>query len=147
MVKQTVKYRRMNQDDLAQVVQIQERITRRSVSQPWQDMLVGHVDNTYQCGIVAEVDGRVVGFALGEVKIGEFGTDLSGWVEMMGVEPEYMGQGIGSGLTKALQDYFEEQGLKEVFTSVRWDSGDMLAFFKNLGYDRSPFINLQRRLK
>ncbi|CAO0821527.1 hypothetical protein DFAR_2460002 [Desulfarculales bacterium] len=33
-----------------------------------------------------------------------------------------------------------------MLTAVRWDSGDMLAFFKNLGFDRYPLINLQLRM-
>jgi len=34
-----------------------------------------------------------------------------------------------------------------VFTLVRWDSADMLSFFKTLGFDRSNFINLRKTLK
>jgi hypothetical protein len=30
---------------------------------------------------------------------------------------------------------------------VRWDSTDMLSFFKTLGFDRSNFINLRKVLK
>lgn len=142
-----VEFRRMTREDLQQVMQIQEKITRRPVSKPWQEMLAGHVENAYRCGFVAVDEGAVVGFILGEIKIGEYGTDVSGWIEMMGVRPESMGQGIGSRLAKAMQGAFEEQGLPEMFTAVRWDSGDMLAFFKNLGYDRSQFINLHRKLK
>ena len=37
----------------------------------------------------------------------------------------------------------KEEGLKEVFTTVRWDSSDLIAFFKSIGFDKSKFINLK----
>jgi hypothetical protein len=39
--------------------------------------------------------------------------------------------------------YFKEQKIKEVYTTVRWDSGDLIAFFKSIGFDKSSFINLE----
>ncbi|RPJ10835.1 MAG: GNAT family N-acetyltransferase, partial [Desulfobacteraceae bacterium] len=40
-----------------------------------------------------------------------------------------------------------EKGIKDVYTSVRWDSVDLLSFFKTLGFDRSNFINLKKSLE
>jgi hypothetical protein len=31
--------------------------------------------------------------------------------------------------------------------SARWDSTDLLSFFKSIGFERSEFINLERRMK
>ena len=138
--------RPMTKEDLPAVVSIHERITRGRVSERWRQMLAEHVDDPNLPGLVAEKDGRVVGFIIGEVKVGGFGADISGWIEMVGVTPEYMGSGIGRTLALRLMDHFAEQGVEDVCTSVRWDSGDMLAFFKNLGFDRSPFINLRYKV-
>lgn len=53
----------------------------------------------------AEMDGRLVGFLLGHIKGGEFGTnDGTAWVEILGVDPEFKNEGIGRGLF----DYFED---------------------------------------
>ena len=57
-----------------------------------------------------------------------------------------MGQGIGKKLGRKLLGDFKRRGIKQVFTAVPWDSSDLLAFFKSLGFERSEFINLQRRL-
>lgn len=142
-----VKFRTLGKDDLEQVVAIQASITRSQVSERWQRMLAGHVDSDEQVGIVAELEGRVIGFIIGEIKVGGFGSELSGWFEMVGVMPDYMGSGIGRQLGQKLLECFRSQGVEEVFTAVRWDSGDMLAFFKSLGFDRSPLINLQLSLR
>ena len=139
--------RRITNEDLPQVEKIQARIIRREVPAGWRERLAQHVEPADLPGLVAEVDGKVVGFILGEIKVGRFGAERTGWIEMMGVQPEQMGTGVGHALARALLDYFQSQGVYEVQTSVLWDSGDMLAFFKKLGFDRSPFINLQIKLK
>ena len=36
---------------------------------------------------------------------------------------------------------------KDIYTSVRWDSTDLLSFFKTLGFQRSDFINLHKSLE
>jgi ribosomal protein S18 acetylase RimI-like enzyme len=127
---------------MERVISIQQSITRQPVSDRWRDMLAKHVDNDSQIGIVAETDGKVSGFIIGEIKVGGFGAELTGWLEMVGVAPDQMGSGVGRALAQGLFEDMARQGVTEVLTSVRWDSGDMLAFFKSLGFDRSPFINL-----
>ncbi len=138
-----MKLRRLTAQDMEQVIAIQQSITRQPVSQNWRKMLAQHVEDPCQVGLVAETDGKVCGFILGEIKVGGFGSEMTGWLEMVGVVPEQMGAGVGRSLAQGLFQYFAKQGVSEVLTSVRWDSGDMLAFFKNLGFDRSPFINLR----
>jgi len=140
-----VKLRPLTHEDLSEVQRIQARITRQEVPQAWMDMLAEHVDKNYRLGFVAREEDVLLGFILGEIKIGGFGTELSGWLELVGVEPEYMGSGVGAALAEALFQALKERGVKEVYTAVRWDSGDMLAFFKKVGFDQSVFINLCRK--
>jgi len=135
--------RPMTQNDLGDVQRIQARITRQPVPQPWMDMLAEHIDKIYRLAFVAEEGGAILGFILGEIKIGGFGTELSGWLELVGVEPDNMGSGVGASLVEALFGALRERGVQEIYTAVRWDSGDMLAFFKKLGFDQSAFINLR----
>ena len=142
-----MELRPLDRKDLAQVVEIQQRITRNPVTDRWKEMLARHVGCPDLPGLVAELRGEVVGFIIGEVKVGGFGTELSGWLEMVGVKPEHMGSGIGQSLAQGLFKHFHARGVLDIFTSVRWDSGDMLAFFKDLGFDRSHFINLQLRME
>jgi N-acetylglutamate synthase-like GNAT family acetyltransferase len=68
----------------------------------------------------------------------------SAWIATLGVDPTCMGQGIGESLAKEIFSYYKGQGIENVYTSVRWDSTDLLSFFKTLGFDRSNFINLRK---
>ena len=138
--------RLITHDDIPEIVNIQQRITRKPVSDLWRAMVARHVDSDDQVAYVAEDDGKIVGFIIGEIKIGGFGSELSGWVEMMGVMPEQMGSGIGKALAERMFQHFTEREVLDIFTAVAWDSGDILAFFKGLGFDRSNFINLQRKV-
>jgi len=73
-----------------------------------------------------------------------FGMAKSAWIATLGVDPNCMGQGIGASLAEEIFKYYKSQGIENVYTSVRWDSTDMLSFFKTLGFDRSNFINLRK---
>jgi ribosomal protein S18 acetylase RimI-like enzyme len=96
---------------------------------------------------VAELRGSVVGYMISYTLSGGFGIDKSAWIAIVGVDPRFMGQGIGKALAEETFRYYKEQGIRNIYTSVRWDSTDMLSFFKTLGFDRSNFINLTKVLK
>jgi L-amino acid N-acyltransferase YncA len=72
--------------------------------------------------------------------------EQSGWLEVVEVHPKHMGTGIGRALAGKLFQFFKKKGIRDIYTTVRWDAGDMLSFFKSLGFDRSTFINLRKHL-
>jgi len=52
-----------------------------------------------------------------------------------------------AGSEKMAKEVFDElmkMDIKNIFTSVKWDSVDLLSFFKSLGFDRCEFINLKK---
>jgi ribosomal protein S18 acetylase RimI-like enzyme len=95
----------------------------------------------------AEYNGELVGFVISYVVSGGFGIDKGAWIAMIGVDPKYMGKGIGKSLAKEMFVYCKKNGIKSIYTSVRWDSTDLLSFFKALRFDRSSFINLRKILE
>ena len=96
---------------------------------------------------VAEYEGRVVGFMISYILSGGFGIEKSAWIAMLGVDPKFMGQGIGKRLAVEIFGFYKDRGIHNIYTSVQWDSVDLLSFFKTLGFDRSRFINLKRVLE
>lgn len=95
---------------------------------------------------VVERQGEVVGYMLSYISSGCFGVEKSAWISMIGVDPKYMGQGIGKQLASEVLAHYKAQGIQKVYASVAWDSTDILSFFKSLGFDRSAFINLMINL-
>jgi len=53
---------------------------------------------------------------------------------------------VGKALGEALMRYFETRGITTVRTTVEWDSGDLIAYFRTLGFERSGFIGLEKHL-
>jgi ribosomal protein S18 acetylase RimI-like enzyme len=132
--------------DREAIFEIQEAITKHKADKDWAEMVENYITNSGETSLVAEFDGKVAGFMLGEIKTYGFGVAESGWIEVIGVHPRFMGGGIGKKLGNELIKIFEEKKVKHIFTSVRWDSGDLVAFFKSIGFDRSNLINLEKKL-
>jgi N-acetylglutamate synthase-like GNAT family acetyltransferase len=141
-----VNIRPLTEKDFKDVAKIQEAILKRSVSGRLENRMREYIKKDPNTCLVAEVEGNVVGFVIGDIKDWGFGVEKSGWLEIIGIHPKYMGQGIGKELGKRLLDHFKSKGIKNVYTVARWDSGDLLAFFKSIGFDRSDFINLETKL-
>ena len=141
-----IKIRKIRAEDVSEIVAIQESILQKKVSKKWIQKVEGHLKKQEGVGFVASKDGRVVGFIIGEIKGEGFGLEQSGWIEVVGVHPRQMGIGIGKAMAKKLFEFFKKKGIYDVYTAVRWDAVDMLSFFKSLGFDRSPFINLRKHL-
>ncbi len=140
-----IKIRKIRAEDVSGIVSIQESILQKKVSKNWVQMVEDHLKKRGGVGFVASKEGQVVGFITGEIK-GGFGLEQSGWIEVVGVHPRHMGVGIGRILAEKLFVFFKKEGIRDIHTAVRWDAGDMLSFFKAIGFDRSPFINLRKHL-
>jgi len=141
-----IKIRKVGVEDVPEVVAIQESILQKKVSKKWIQKVEGHLKKHEGAGFVALKDGQVVGFIIGEIKGEGFGLEQSGWIEVVGVHPRQMGVGIGRILAEKLFSFFKKEGIRDIHTAVPWDAGDMLSFFKAIGFDRSLFINLRKHL-
>lgn len=97
--------------------------------------------------LAAEVEDKLVGFLVGEIRPWEFGEDEDvAWIKVVGVDPKHQGQGIGKTLGESFVDRLRKRGIKRLRTLVPWDSGDLITYFKALEFRRSQFVVLERRL-
>ena len=138
------RIRNLIKDDAEQISQIYASITMTDVDPDFKRVVEEHALRNNETCFVAESDGRVVGFMISYILTAGFGMTKSAWIATLGVDPNCMGQGIGASLAKEIFKHYKAQGVENVYTSVRWDSTDMLSFFKTLGFDRSNFINLRK---
>jgi len=141
-----IKIQKIGVDNIPEMVAIQEAILQKKVSKKWIQMVEVSLKKQEIVGFVASMDNRLVGFIIGEIKGESFGLEQSGWIEVVGVHSSHMGTGIGRILAEKLFEFFEKKGIRDIYTTVRWDAGDMLSFFKAIGFDRSTFINLRKHL-
>ncbi len=138
--------RRIKIEDADDIGRIMTAITKAPAKIDFRQVIEEQVQSDKDASFVGEIDGRVVGFMISHIVYGGFGLEKSAWIVTMGVEPQFMGRDIGKKLAEEIFRVYRDRGVKYVFTSVRWDSVDLLSFFKTLDFDRSNFINLRKEL-
>jgi ribosomal protein S18 acetylase RimI-like enzyme len=144
---ENIQTRRLRKEDAKAISQIYAAITMKAADPDFKRVVEEHAQREDEACFVAERAGKVVGFMISYILTAGFGMAKSAWIATLGVDPNYMGQGIGARLAEEIFSYYKGQGIENVYTSVRWDSADMLSFFKTLGFDRSNFINLRKVVK
>ena len=139
--------RKLNGEDARDISRINAMITREPAKDKFRRMVEELAQSTGNMSYVAEYQGKIVGYMITYLLSGGFGIEKSAWIADVGVEPKFMGQGIGKALANEIFKFYSDKKIKNIYTSVRWDSTDMLSFFKTLGFDRSNFINLRREME
>jgi ribosomal protein S18 acetylase RimI-like enzyme len=134
-------------EDADDIGRIQTSITKSPVEIDFRQVIEEQAQRDKDASFVAEIDGRVAGFMISYIVYGGFGLEKSAWIATLGVDPKFMGRGIGKKLAEEILAVYRGMGINDIYTSVRWDSVDLLSFFKTLGFDRSNFINLRKELE
>jgi len=137
----------MKKTDAEAIGKIDAAITKAPSLLDFKQIVSEEIKRAVDTSYVAEIKGKVVGFMISYMTYGNFGADRCAWIAMFGVDPKWMGQGIGKRLAEEIFRAYKEKGVTEVFTSVRWDATDILSFFKTLGFERSNFINLWKKVE
>ncbi len=142
-----IQIRSISELDLGDVVRIAERTRGSYQPDLWEDRMVYYLRRDPDGSVVAEVDGRVAGFMLGDVRGGEFGIEEpSGWIEVIGVDPDYAGRGVGRALAEAILERFRERGVRAVRTVVDVSMPDIETFFVRLGFTPDTLRPFVKRL-
>lgn len=138
--------RKIRIEDADDLTRIQAAITKTPTRIDFRQVIEEQVRKNEDASFVAEIDGNVAGYMISYIVYGGFGLEKSAWIATLGVDTKFMGQGIGKRLAEEIFRVYKDKGIKHIFTSVRWDSADLLSFFKTLGFDRSDFVNLRKEL-
>jgi ribosomal protein S18 acetylase RimI-like enzyme len=132
--------------DIDAVAALDARITGLAKPDYWRRAYTRYGTRPTRYFLVAESDGRVRGFVLGEERAWEFGSPPSGWVFAIGVDPDAREGGIGSRLFAAICARMKASGVKTVRTMLARDDALNMAFFRSQGMRGGPFIQLEMQL-
>ena len=142
-----VRIRPLTELDVEALCRIDERVTGKYRPLVWEDRVAYFIRRDPESSQVAELDGTVVGFMLGEVRGGEFGLEEpTGWIEFFGVDPSTRERGIGRRLMDALLDRFRSRGAHVARTMVARSDGDIDGFIRAMGFVPAALTALERRL-
>ena len=130
--------------DIGDIVAIDEKITGHYRPEVWETRCGYYLRRDPDAALVAVANGTVIGFMLGEVRSGEFGLEEpTGWIEVLGVDPDARGQAIGRRLAEAMLTHFRSLGAATVRTFVDEDMEGIAGFFGSLGFEPAtlrPFV-------
>jgi len=144
--------RRAVQADLAAVIDLDRRITGIGKPDYWEDVFERYgerrLDERFFLVAESALPGaaRFLGFAVGEVRTWEFGSEPSGWLFAISVEPEIRLRGVGARLFQAMSDRFRLAGIHTMRTMVARDNALHMAFFRGEGMMAGPYLQLEMDL-
>jgi len=142
-----VRIRPLDELDIDDIVAIDERIRGQYRPEVWESRVGYYLRRDPEGPVVAELDGQVIGFMLGEVRSGEFGLEEpTGWIEVLGVDPDHQGLAAGRRMAQALLEHFREQGVTRVRTLVDEEMEDLARFFDSLGFEPSSLRSFVKTL-
>ena len=159
-----VKIRVLDENDLDAVVEIDKRVLGKERRAFWKRK-IAYAGIYPRPALVAEFEGKIVGFILGYVSGWEFGVpDTVGWIDTLGVDPNYQRHGIGRALFNALIEIFKRSGREEtpeakegekgriegvnvVYTLTSWSDWDLLQFYHAMGFKKGEMLNLELRIR
>jgi len=141
---QSPEIRQMQPTDLDQIVAIDVKVLGRPRPEYWESKLELVAKRSSMAALVAESQGRVVGFIIGGASRWEYGVPEDiGWIDTIGVDPDYQRQGIARLLFDRMTGDLKGQGIHTIYTFVKRRDWRLLKFFGNLGFQEGDMINLE----
>jgi predicted N-acetyltransferase YhbS len=142
-----LKIRFLSKEDLDAIVEIDESVLGERRKDYWEKKLRLMNEKPSQVSLVAEVEGKVLGFILGDVSGWEFGVpDTIGWIDTIGIDPVYQKKGLATALAHELIRRLKAIGVKTIYTLISWNDWDLLQFFHAMGFTRGDMINLELKI-
>jgi ribosomal protein S18 acetylase RimI-like enzyme len=148
MTARTIHVRLLEPRDFDAVVAIDAKVVgeRRTTYYEMKFEKIFRSRDHVPTSLVAELeDGRVVGFVMGELYMGEYGIPSEGAsLDTIGVDLDFRSAGIGERLVSELVDHLRDLGVRKVNTLVARTDGKLIRFFESNSFVPSDTVNLER---
>ncbi len=150
MNEKAINIRLMKEDDFDAVLRIDEKVLKAPRPEYYElrfKKLFKSKDYLPVSLVAEEADGRVVGFVMGELYMGEYGIlHEEATLDTIGVDPDYRRTGIGKQLINEFVDHLGKVGAQKIHTLVDWNNSKLIQFFSANQFSPSKIINLEREL-
>ena len=132
---QKINIRPMTPEDIDSIIAIDTKITgihrTLTYAKPHGSFFGGELG----IGMVAEANGKVVGFILGRLAPSPRGW-LNAWAHFIGVDPDYQRRGVGTKLVEGFVARCKTRRAKTMHMMINWYDWEMVAFLQSLGFSR-----------
>lgn len=140
--------RAMMPKDLREIVRIDRSITGRDRT----DYIAGRLgeamdDSAIRVSLAARHDGAIIAYLMARADLGDFGrTAAVAVIDTIGVDPDYVRQGVGRALLRQLFANLGALCVESVETVVPCNDLAMLGFFQDSGFTPTQRLPFVRRL-
>lgn len=139
--------RAMAPKDLNRIVEIDTKVLGKSRPEYWKMKLELVKRRSPMSSLVAEVDGKIIGFVIGDASGWEYGVPENiGWIDTIGVDPSAQRSGIAKMLLTEMIDNLKKVGVEKIYTFVNWHDWNLLQFFDAMGFKKGDMINLEMKV-
>ena len=147
-----VLIREMSLQDLPAIFALGERLFPAdkwpALYRTWDEYeLAVHFASDSETCLVGELDGEVVGFALGTLLEKRMSSWTYGYLLWLGVDPDLARKGVAARLFGAMTDLFIKLGARMIMVDTDAENEPALSFFRSQGFGQeTPHLFLSRNL-
>jgi ribosomal protein S18 acetylase RimI-like enzyme len=147
-----VTIREMSLQDLPAIFALGERLFPAdkwpALYRTWDEYeLAVHFASDSETCLVGELDGEVVGFALGTLLEKRMSSWTYGYLLWLGVDPDVSRKGVAARLFAAMTDLFIKLGARMIMVDTDAENEPALSFFRSQGFGQeTPHLFLSRNL-
>jgi ribosomal protein S18 acetylase RimI-like enzyme len=142
--------RPLNQNDFKAVVVIDEKVFSHARPEYYETKFARALEekNRIPLSLVAEIEGKVVGFVMCELFIGEYGIPVTtAALDTIGIDPDFQGQGIARQLMDELIGHLRKIGVQRINALAEWNDWQLIRFFSAVGFAPAKTINLELKIE
>ena len=147
--KDQLEIRPLREDDYEAIVDIDTLAAGRArhdyIGRKFEHAIqsAGQLGTSY----VAVHEGRVLGFVMGNVYLGEFGIPAdTATIDTIGVHPEFASHGVARKLMEEFITHCRAAGVGRIHTLVEWTDEPLLRFFDHMGFQPAKTLSLEMKL-
>lgn len=147
MKKSPFEIRLMRSDDFNAIVKLDEKVVQGSRADYYRlkfEELIQSTDRLPASLVAEQGDGKILGFIMGAIFIGEYGISEEATLETIVVDPDHRNKGIGKSLIDEFADHLSALGARKISTLVNSTDSELMHFFGENRFSPSKTINLER---
>lgn len=126
-----INIRRMKESDLDAVPDLSILANPHAVKEKYRVNLIRWLNEFEDLAFVAEKDGSVVGYVMGETS-----NDMA-WIQDIAVAPQQQGKGVGNKLLQKELEALTKRKPKTVIVEVHWKNAAAIPFYYQNGFRMS----------
>jgi ribosomal protein S18 acetylase RimI-like enzyme len=138
-----VNVRKMMEGDIEAVLAIDRKIIGKNRAFTYDFSPLG---GELTMSVVAEAEGRIIGFLLGQTSTSSYDATDIAMVENIGVDPAYLHHRIGTRLMQAFIECCKKRGVDSIHAMVRSQDGQLIPFLRSMDFIDGKLIELVRPL-